>query len=361
MKRAALLLCAAVLAMDARAACTIAITKEDLGKQRRWELSWQPVSGATKYTIESTRTNPDGSTTTTRDTVAPRLTTMRREVAVASTVPVTVTYNVIATGGAEPCTGTTQINYPSDPTIESIMRKSTIPFVGSVRGANGSNFKTSLRLRGTEHNQRGFLVFHPSNTQATDLDPIIPYVLAGTASILEWDDVVEAFGVSGTGSIDIVPEVNNGRFTVPDAEVRLFNVAATGTFGTLAWQTQAHDFHSSNPNAIRELTVTVPSPELRLNLALRTFQDTTAQIELVRGGLIAVLREFTLSRDFLLFNSAAGFLGNDLRPGDIITIRVLTGGGVPLYTVTDNRTNDPALFMPPVRVIHEVGVYQGGF
>lgn len=362
MKRLALLVFATLMAAEVHAACTINIQKEDLGRGRRYELSWQPSPGATKYTIESTRQQPDGSTVTYRENVTPRTNTMREEVSVASTEPVTVTYTVTATGGAEPCVGTLQITYPSDPNIERAMRKSTIPFVGSVLGANGSVFKTSLRLRGTRHNQRGFLIYHPSNTVATDFDPIIPYTLAGTASTLEWDDVVAAFGVSGTGSIDIVPEVApDGSFTVPDAEVRLFNVAPNGTFGTIEWQTQAHDFHSSNPNAIRSLTVTVPAQELRLNLAIRTFEETTAQIELVRAGVSVVLREFTLSRDYLLFNSAAGFLGNDLRPGDAITMRILTGGAVPLYTLTDNRTNDPALFMPPVRVIHDVGVYQAGF
>jgi len=361
MKRVALMVFAVLMAAEAHAACTINIQKEDLGRGRAYELSWAAVPGATKYTLESTRQTPDGNTTTYRQDVTPRPGTIREDVSVSSTEDVTVTYHVVATGGTEPCTGSLQITYESDPSIERAMRKSTIPFVGSVRGANGSVFKTSLRLRGTRHNQRGFLIFHPSNAAGNDLDPIIPYVLAGTASTLEWDDVVASFGVSGTGSIDIVPEVSDGEWTVPNAEVRLFNVADTGTFGTLAWQTQAHDFHSSNPAAIRELTLSVPAPELRLNLAIRTFEETLAQIELIRGGLSIVVREFTLASDFLLFNSAAGFLGNDLRPGDTIVLRIVSGGGVPLYTVTDNRTNDPALFMPPVRVIHDVGVYQAGF
>ncbi|HYH05650.1 MAG TPA: hypothetical protein VEK11_01205 [Thermoanaerobaculia bacterium] len=355
---------AVLFTLEAHAACTLNLQKEDLGRGKSWELSWNTQTGATRYTLESIRKSADGTTTIRTQDVTPRggSTKVTKEVAVTTTTNLTVTYRVTAVGVAEPCSATIDVGYPTDSTLQLMSRRSTIPLVGSTRGANGSVFKTSLRLRATRPNQRGMLIFHPANTPGRDTDPSITYHLPGLASVLEFDDVVAEFGQSGIGSIDIVPDFHSEHgWTVPVAEVRLFNVTDTGTFGTIGWQTQVHDFHGQAPDAVTTLSVNVPSPELRLNLAVRSWAATTATVELFRQGSVIAFKEFDLDRDFLLFNSATAMLQMDVQPGDIITIRVPEGGAVPLYTLTDNRTNDPALFMPPVRVRHDLSHFDVGF
>jgi hypothetical protein len=42
---------------------------------------------------------------------------------------------------------------------------------------------------------------------------------------------------------------------------------------------------------------------------------------------------------------AAPFVLPDLVPGDRVMVEVF-GGGIPFYTVTDNKTNDPAINFP---------------
>jgi hypothetical protein len=365
MKRFVLILAAGLLAADVHAACNLNLQKTDLNRGKRWELSWSLVSGATGYTLESIRVDAETDTTTIRSVdVEPRggSLTVKKEVAVLTSVPLTVKYRVTAVGASEPCSATIDVSYPADTAFQRMTRKSVIPFVGSTLGANGSNFKTSLRLRGTGGVQKGELIFHPVNTPGHDSDPFITYSLQGTSSVIEYDDIGAAFGIGGIASIDIVPDFSQGNgWTVPAAEVRIFNVAPEGTYGTLEAQTQAYDYLGESIDPIKTLSVTVPQPQLRLNLAVRTFEEAALNIEVRREGVVIVSKDMQLAADFLLFNSAPVLTGIDLHPGDIITLSLPDGGGVPLYTLTDNETNDPALFMPPVRIDLNVGEYDVGF
>ncbi len=352
-----------LLAFSAGAQCTLNLQKEDLGRGERWELSWDKVPGATGFILESPRTDPDTGTVTTYRKEIPieagtRVTT---EVAVKTSVDLTVPYRVIAIGVPN-CTGTIEVNWVSSVTFERIARKSVIPLVGSARGANDSNFKTSLRLRGTARNQKGILIFHPANVPARDSDPSLAYSLATTSSVIVYDDVVAAFGATGLGSIEIVPDFSTEHgWMVPYAEVRLFNVDATGTYGTLESQTQAIDFLSGNPDAITSLVLTVPGPELRVNLGARAFEETIVTMKVSRNGDVIASRDWPLTRDFLFFNSALASTGVTPQPGDTVTIEIPAGGAVPMYSLTDNRTNDPALFVPPTRIRFDVGAFDVGF
>lgn len=357
------LLVTATFAADGFAACTLNLAKEDLGRGRSWELSWTPQAGVQNYTVESIRTAENGTTNTRRINVESRSgSKVRKEVSVQSTVPLTVTYRVSTVGGTEPCSASIDVTYPTDSTLQQAVRKSVIPLVGSARGANGSDFKTSLRLRATGPRQSGILVFHPANQAGSDGDPFLVYNLPGTASTVNYDDVVAAFGVSGLGSIDIIPDFDQSEgWKVPTAEVRLFNVTPEGTYGTIEAQTQAHDFLGGSVEPIEPLTVTIPAPDLRVNLAVRSFEPATVDVEVLRNGSTISVKEYELANDFLLFNSADNIAGIPLQPGDVITIRMPNGGAVPMYTLTDNHTNDPALFMPPVRIRYDVGTWDVGF
>jgi hypothetical protein len=345
------------------AACTLNLKKEDLGRGERWELSWDKVPGATGFLLESPRVDEETGTVTTRRRDVPieggtRVTT---EVSVTTSQNLTVPYRVIATGVAD-CSATIDVTYVSSVTFERLTRKSVIPLVGSARGANNSNFKTALRLRGTKRNQRGILVFHPANVPARDSDPVLTYSLPTTSDVIVYEDVVAAFGATGLGSIEIIPDFSTEHgWTVPYAEVRLYNVDDKGTYGTLESQTQAIDFLIGNPEAITSLILTTPGPELRVNLGVRAFQETVVTFKVSRDGDVIASRDWPLTRDFLFFNSALASTGITPQPGDLITIEIPAGGGIPMYSLTDNRTNDPALFVPPTRIQFDVGAADVGF
>jgi hypothetical protein len=361
--KAIVLFVSCVLAISADAACTLNLQKEDLGRGERWELSWDKVPGATGFILESPRTDPETGTVTTRRREVPieagtRVTT---EVSVTTSENLTVPYRVIAIGVPD-CSGTIEVTWVEDVEFQRMTRKSVIPLVGSARGANNSNFKTSLRLRGTHRNQRGILVFHPANVPPKSSDPTLVYNLPTTSDVIVYDDVVAAFGATGLGSIEIIPDFSTEHgWTVPYAEVRLYNVDANGTYGTLATQTQAIDFLSGNPEAITSLILTAPGPELRVNLGVRAFEDTIATMKVSRNGDVIASKDWPLDADFLFFNSALASTGITPLPGDLITIEIPAGGGVPMYSLTDNRTNDPALFVPPTRIKFDVGSADVGF
>lgn len=365
MRRLVPMVFVAVLALRADAACTLNLQKQDLGRGKRWELSWAPQTGATRYILESIRTDPEtGSTSIRKVDVEPRGGTARitKEVAMLTTTLLTVQYRVSAAGTAEPCSATIDVTYQTDSTTQRILRKSIIPLAGAVRGANGSNFKTSIRLRATRPSQRGILVFHPANVPSRDTDPFVNYYLAAVNSVMEIGDLETAFGISGLGTIDIIPDYDDrSGWSVPFADVRVYNVASNGTYGTIEFQTQAYDYHGDNPEAIDLLQVTVPPTELRINIGVRSFMDTRVSFELIRNGSAVAAKEYDLEGDFLFFNSADHTLGVGILPGDTILIRLPQGGGIPLYSLTDNRTNDPALYMTPTRIHEDVSTYAVGF
>ncbi|HEX7809348.1 MAG TPA: hypothetical protein VF608_11500 [Thermoanaerobaculia bacterium] len=340
--------------------CTLDLKLTDIGQSRKFELSFARVPNATGYIIEET---VDGSTSlnhfeVSQDAGATRFTrTFERQ----TTYNLNATYRVIATGVAN-CSGEKIVQYKLDPNFKKAMVRSVIPLVGSTPGANGAQFKTSLRLRSPGGDlTTGKLVFHPIGVPSTPADPSINYRLAGSDSKQEWDDIVAAFGATGLGTIDIVPDpvvgdVNRTQM-VPSADVRLFNVTPNGTFGTLEVQTQPFSFHKDNPEADAGLRVTVPTSELRLNIGVRTFLDSEIDVVVMRNGESVVNRTFNMVGDLLQFVPAAAFVGSDVQAGDEIFVRV-RGAGVPIYSLTDNTTNDPALFVPPAEIDRFVDKYQ---
>jgi len=351
------------MATDLSAQCSLNLQKTDLGRGKAWELSWNTVPGIDDYKLELIRTDDETGTTTTRvrELDSRGAAKMKEEVSILTTVDLDVTYRVTAIGTPEPCSATIAVSYPNDADFRRIVRKSVIPLVGSTRGAGGSLFKTSLRLRATKTNQRGTIVFHPANAEATNNDPRLDYTLPTLNSIMEWDDVVAALGVNGIGTLDIVPDGGANGWSVPAADVRLFNVAANGTYGATAIQTQAYDYLSASPDPLNTLTVTVPAIELRLNLAVRTFDAARTTIDVRRDGSKISTRRIDSDRETLLFDNAPNLTGFALQPGDVITITVSEGGGIPMYTLTDNQTNDPALYVPPTRVRYDVEAFDVGF
>lgn len=360
MKRALLFALAVLIAPHVRAQCTLGITKDDVSRGGTiYVLKWSPVPGATHYIVEETRTNPSGQITRVSynvgSTPAPQLRVEKR-----ATESIVATYRVIAVGMGELCAGEIQVRFGMDEALARITRRSILPLVGSTPGQNGALFKTSLRLRNDNSLPlSGRLILHPLGKPGSDADPSIRYsVPAG--GMVEWEDIVAEFGIVGLGSLDIVPDrfPRTETYRVPLAEARLYNVANGGTFGTIEAQTQAIDFLQYAPNPIRGMTAVVPGAALRLNVGVRSVEAANIAVRVTRGGQLHHMRLFTMARDQLLFASASDFAGVPLEPGDQVHIHVHGGSAIPMYSLTDNTTNDPALYYPPTRTLLDLSYFE---
>jgi hypothetical protein len=342
--------------LHAQTDCTVNIKAASERSGRRFTISWDPVAGADTYVLEESF---DNFRTVQQSTFVDQ-TNLSRQFSYQASVDVRVKYRVTAYASnyqLTPCSATKEVIYSPDVAYRKVVQKSAIPLVGSTAGLNGSQFKTSVRLRATEDDQRGTLVLRRNGIPGTDRDPMLPYALVKKGDALFFDDIVAAFGQTGLGSIDIIPNDNaGGGFTVPFAEVRLFNVANGGTFGTIESQTQPFDW-STDVSMNRATVVVVPSSDLRLNLGVRSFTSSVVTLNVRRGNESVAGFVHSPGGDSLVFGSAKDMLGGfELQPGDVIRFGG-QGTFVPMYTLTDNRTNDPALFIVPVKVDLDVETY----
>lgn len=359
MKKTLLAIAFAFCGVQTYAQCALDLKVTDLGQGKKFEVSFARVSSASGYLIEET---VEGRTNINSFEISQDVTTSRykRTFERQSTFNNKALYRVIGLG-VPFCDEERFANYKLDPTFRKAMVRSVIPLVGSTPGANGSLFKTSLRLRSSENKQTGKLIFHPAGVPATNGDPFIFYSLDGTNAVQEWEDIVTAMGATGLGTIDIIPDASlttaDTLQRAPYAEVRLYNVTPNGTFGAGEMQTQPFAFHEDNPNADAGLRVTMPTSELRLNIGVRTFLQSEIDVVVERNGAVLSSRTFEMVGDLLLFMPATTFVGSDVQPGDEIFVRV-RGAGVPLYSLTDNKTNDPALFVPPAVIDQVIDKYQ---
>jgi hypothetical protein len=335
----------------------------------RYNVQWTTVSGATKYVLERSPDNFLHVVETTYEGTrlnSPLVESIEYQRTVETKLAVRITaYS--ATNAFAPCSATADLLFPADRAFRDVMQRSIIPLVGSAPGAYNSNFKTDLRLRATQEGQKGKLVFHALDVPASTFDPVIPYAFEKAGDEIFFDDVVALFGRVGLGSIDIVPSRVDGKLTVPFAEVRLYNVTPTGNFGAFESQTQPFPWKWPGSATLPRnsfsgdgYVITVPDASSRLNVGVRTFAASTISVEIKRGRSTIGNRSFEVAADTLTFTNAAGFTGrSDLQPGDTIIIKG-KGQFVPLFTVTDNRTNDPALFFPIIEVDLDVEDYDAG-
>jgi len=334
--------------------CTTALKFDDERFGQRYSITWDPVPHADTYILE--RSTDNFRTTVRREYVDANPTFLRDQVGYQATKDVRVKFRLTARdtqGQLIPCSDTKELIFSPDVNFRRIVQKSVIPLVGSTPGLNGSQFKTSLRLRATEDGQSGKLVFRRANVYGSDRDPSLNYSFTHKGDVVNFEDIGATFGIVGLGSLDIVPDANApAGTTVPFAEVRLFNVASNGTFGTIEAQTQPFAFS----DGFQSISFVVPSSDMRVNMGARSFSASIIIVNIYRGSTQIGQAVHTPPGDTLLFGSANEITGVQLQPGDRVTVNG-QGNWIPLYTLTDNRTNDPALFVPPAKIDFEVGQY----
>jgi hypothetical protein len=339
-------------------ACALTATARDEHKTvaSYWELSWTPVTGATEYVIEG---SPDNFETVRRIQIDPT-DPLTLEVVRYTTVDETYQYRITAITPNETCSSTVNVTFKSDRDLVRLTRRSIIPLVGSTPGINGANFKTSLRLRNPNgEDMTGKLVFHPLGVPGSAADLSISYELHNRADVVEYADVVKEFGFTGLGSLDIVPDVHGTLASIPRAEVRLFNETPNGTFGAIEPQVQPFDFFVlAQPSETPVAEVTMPGPEMRLNIGARSLDSAFVIITATRNGQTLTNHNMEMPPNTLVFGPVAALLPDvELQPNDLISIRAFRGTAVPIYSLTDNATNDPALFVPASKLRDDVYHY----
>ena len=262
--------------------------------------------------------------------------------------------------GLFPYFGATRVAISSDPAVGTAapgfigggitlgFRASTAPevvegyltAVGSVRGAFGSNFKTSVQMTNLDDDTiTGRFVFHRAGTAGSASDPSLSFAIPGNGTIA-FDDLVAAMGQTGLGSIDVLTT----NSYPPEITVRVFNDdGAGGTSGV----TQEMRVPRLALGLFEQGILTVPSDvtNLRLNIGVRTLdQGATIIVRLVDSNGVHLA---TLSRsypaNYFEQSTAAEFVGRSVPANGVIHVIVNAGKAIVYGAVTDNKTNDPNL------------------
>jgi len=341
----------AFVGLPLAASCTFPLTVTVIDAQNGIvRLSWQTVFGAKQYEIQSTF-DDNFSNTKTLDTVP----FGTNEIAVTqkvSNLNSGVGYRVIASDPTNPrdiqCVGTTRVTLSGSAfQLVRLVRRTIIPVVGSTRGLNGAQFKTSLRLGpGT---QSGKITFHPAGQVASATDPSIPYDLHGEK--VEYDDIVAALGASGIGSLDITPISFASGLDLLPVEVRLFNEAPGGTFGGFEAPVQPVDVFRP-----ADWKLYVPASRFRVNIGVRTITFAHVTFFHIKAAGGQSQKSFDFPPDYVFMQAADQFFGEPVMPDDTILIHFSGDDtfAIPFHTFTDNSTNDPEIFTPqsPSRIFY---------
>lgn len=219
----------------------------------------------------------------------------------------------------------------------SSVRVSTVPVVGSVAGALGSNFRTSLSMSNpSTFESRGKLVFHPSGRAAADGDPSLDFVIPPSGT-LNYADLIASMGQSGVGSLDVLTTAS----PTPIVSARVFNDAGTaGTSGLTEDAVPAGASYLSLAN----IFIPTDLANYRLNIGIRTFTagDVNVSVYDAAGALqSSTVRNYVAN--FFEQIPGAIFTGGALPPGGRIVVSAFQKDFIVYGSVTDNRTNDPNL------------------
>lgn len=307
-----------------------------LNSPQAYKLSWPAVAGTHTYQIEETRSGSPFDVVTTRYYYTRDLSI---DIAHESINDVTYRYTIRPFAAPTQCIMLAQVKTFGDPVLRRAVRRGIVPVVGSTRGANGSVFKTYLKLEGA--NVHGRVIFHPAGRPASDDDPSLRFDLTQASEIV-WEDIVAALGQSGIGSLSIVPDEGDAA-ELPRATVRLYNVASNGIYGATAEMYPGIEFLDNDSTFQR---VALPADgSFRVNVGARAILEGTARATVVTAeGLEKKWTERKFLAGEMVMGSPEAVYGIALEPGEVLVVS-FSRAIIPFYTLTDNRTNDPFLYV----------------
>lgn len=218
--------------------------------------------------------------------------------------------------------------------------------VGSVQGAAGSNFKTSMQLLNPDVSSvagiQGRLVFRALGKPGGPSDPSLAYSIPNGQAI-SFPDIVAAIGGSGLGSIDVIAESSNAPLVV----TRIFNDGgAAGTAGFSEPMIRPGDEFVLQQSDTAYLFAPNDPAKFRMNLAIRSLDFSTTLVLTVSGPDGSFVAQVTKTYDpdvFDLESTAQLFPGATIGANDIIQVAVTAGRAIVGGVAVDNKTNDTAL------------------
>jgi hypothetical protein len=310
-------------------------------------LTWQRPAGATDFDVY-VRTSYSGS-----DYLYVTSTAMNGvDVQPVTTDAQQHVYLVIAHNDdpASRCVGEVRVGLEGNRNLGAITEKRIVPLVGSVRGANGSDFRTSLTMSKAAL-RKGRIVFRPTGTVASDADPFIRYLFgdnnAAGPQELYWDDIVAAIGASGTGSLEIIPDRigEETALRVPNVSVRVYNVAEKGTFGSHTDAVRPAEWFLNPVTQQAGAGIFVPAAHgnVRRNIGFRTLTAVSYAIDLVVPGVENRRFRGSAPANYTYFSSLDAFVGEAVPANAQVYVSFQFGYGIGFYTETDNITNDPTV------------------
>ena len=222
-----------------------------------------------------------------------------------------------------------------------------VPVVGSTPGAlGGAFFRSTVQLHNPRSTQiSGHLVYHPQGAVGAASDPSVLYVLQpGETRVIP--DLLPSMGLTGLGSLDIVPE---DALPAPLVVVRVFNDA--GALGTTGFSEEPVVPANALAAGERAILVTPPDTALyRYNVGVRSLGAGATLSITVRNAAGTVTRSLTRSYPSSYFEQrdSGSFLeGEPVAANDTITIQVVSGRAIVYGATIDNRTNDPSMQLAP--------------
>ena len=214
---------------------------------------------------------------------------------------------------------------------------------GSVQGAAGSNFKTSMQLVNPGNQTIACqLVFHPAGRPASDGDPVRAVVI-GPNQDVGFPDIVAAIGGSGLGSIDVLASSSYAPLVV----TRIFNDGgAAGTAGFSEPMVRPNDEYVINTGDSAVLVMPNDFSEFRMNIAVRALSNgASLTFNLIdsNGTFLASSTKTYGADEFDLDAASAIFPGVNFGINDTVVAQVTAGRAIIGGVVVDNKTNDTSL------------------
>lgn len=218
-------------------------------------------------------------------------------------------------------------------TDTSSVLEGVIAAAGSLPGANGSFFRTSIQL-GCPGGGRcnGTLTYHPANAPFSTNDVSIPYTLIGNGAV-SFPDIVQTMNQSGLGTLDIT---SDDGFP-PLATARIYNDAGSnGTNGFAEDMIRPADFLKPGDAAI----LFTPSDLglFRMSIGVRTLSQNANVSVQFGNGRISLVKDFPANT----FSQVTlnDFGDTDALPNEQISFTVNSGSVAIYASTTDNKTND---------------------
>ena len=225
-----------------------------------------------------------------------------------------------------------------------------VPVVGSVKGNQGSDFKTEMQIfNPSDETVQYRLVFRRAGVAGSSADTVKD-VPVGPKYTERFADIIAAMNQAGLGSIDVI--VPAGK-AMPVIAARIYNDAGSAGASGLGEEGVPVPLPDDSPtgtNVLRRgvtgyLIMPLDQGSTRFNVGVRTLHAGATMLVKTRNmfGVEIGSRSLSYPPHYFIQMDAATFANTNWFSGsDSIEITVIYGSAIVYGASTDNKTNDPA-------------------